>query len=83
MSRELQARIAEVVASKWPDFAREHPALARTIDQAALGDYASECLADDPAFKEAYQSAVEANVGARALAALVDQFVGPVLRRLL
>jgi Asp-tRNA(Asn)/Glu-tRNA(Gln) amidotransferase B subunit len=83
MNATLESQIAAVVSAKWPDFAREHPALARTIDQAALGDYAAEVLADDAAFKDAYRSAVEANVGARALANLVEQFVAPVLRRLL
>lgn len=83
LNKELESHIATAVAAKWTDFAREHPALARTIDQAALGDYAAESLADDPAFQDAYRSAVEANVSARALAELVGQFVATVLRRLL
>ena len=83
MDAALQAQIAAAVGESWPAFSREHPNLARAIDQAALGRHVARSLEDDPAFIASYQAAIEANVGARSLANLVEQFVLPVLRRLL
>lgn len=83
MDATLEAQITTAVGASWPAFAREHPALASVIDQAALGRQVAQSLAGDPAFTAAYQAAVEANVGARSLADLVEQFVAPLLRRLL
>jgi hypothetical protein len=83
LTAELEAHIAASIEESWPAFAIEHPALARAIDQASLGHQVSRSLADDPDFIAAYNAAREANVAAQSLACLVDQFVAPLLRRLL
>lgn len=80
---QLRQAVMAATGSAWPAFAAEHPALARTIDQAALGTHLTRSLADDPAFVNAYVAAVEANVAPRVLACLVERFVTPALRRLL
>ena len=80
---QLQRDVAAATSLAWPAFAAEHPALARTIDQAMLCEYVTRSLADDPSFIAAYQAAVEANVAHQALANLVSEFVAPALRRLI
>ena len=80
---KLQRDIAAATSQTWPAFAAEHPALARTIDQAMLSEYLTRSLEEDASFIAAYQAAVEAHVAQRALANLVSEFVAPALRRLL
>ena len=82
-NERLKRDVAAATSDVWPAFAAEHPALARTIDQAMLSEYLTRSLADDAGFIAAYQAAVEANVAQRALANLVNEFVAPALRRLL
>lgn len=78
----LKAQISVVIATSWPAFAAEHPALAHVIDQATLSDHVARSLADDAAFQEAWRQAVEAHVGVESLANLVQRFVALVLQRL-
>ena len=79
----LKSQIVEAVGQSWPQFAADHPALARTIDQLALSDFVAETIAGDPEFDRAYRAAVEANVGAQAIGGLVRRFADVAIAKLL
>lgn len=83
MNAELEARIGAAVEKTWAAFTREHPSLARVIDQTSLRQKIAKDLENDADFIRTYQAAVEANVGAKVLASFVEQFVAPALRRLM
>ncbi len=79
---ELKSHVMTAVEKSWPQFRADHPALAQVIDQEMLGEHLVESLANDAEFKDAYEHAVAARVGAQALSALLARFVGIVLSRL-
>ena len=79
----LKEEVQKAVALEWPKFAAEHPRLAEAIDQSVLVEQATTSLADDPAYRAAMENAAAAGGTGEAIIALIAQFVGDWIKRLI
>lgn len=81
MNTELKDRIERELGRAWPDFERDHPALARELGREWYVAEAQARLADDPAYRQAMAHGKLADRGAELLAGVVERVVRSVLGR--
>ena len=80
---QLKDEVRRAISQNWDDFAREHPNLARVIDQELLVESAMRSLVDDPEYRTAMEQSHAVGIGIQAIVSFVDRFVARWLKRLL
>jgi hypothetical protein len=80
---DLKTEVSAILAIRWDDFAVQHPALSRVIDQHQLVEAATSHLRLDPEYQQALAGARAAGASAETLLRLIDRYVVVWLGKLL
>jgi hypothetical protein len=79
---ELREHVRRSVSAGWDEFTREHPLLARVVDQDLLVEHAMTRIADDPGYQSAMDQSAAVGIGMTAIESFVKRFVARLLEHL-
>ena len=78
----LRDEVRRAIGREWEAFERDHPHLARVLDQELLVEHAAKVIAADPEYCETMEQAQIVGTGMGAVADLVGRMVSRLLREI-